>query len=329
VINRRQMLMAMAGATLATPSAARAEVTWDMPTPYTDGTFHTENIRWFVQQLAKASGNGIRITVHSNNTLIRGPEILRAVSSGQVAAGEILISQFGNEEPTFELDAIPFLAQGFEQAKALSEASRAAVEAALQKRGVRALYMVPWPSQAFYSKTPINTVADMRGMKFRTGSPMTSRMAELLEAVPTVVQGSDIPQAFATNMVTGMVTSAVTGVQSRAWEFATHFINVKVFMPKNAVIVNEREWRRLPDDVKATITTQGGLAETRGWELAAKAETDAVEELRRHGMVVSEPPADLNAAVRAVGQRLAEEWQAKAGSVGKQIIEAYRSRVKA
>jgi TRAP-type C4-dicarboxylate transport system substrate-binding protein len=217
MLNRRHMIAGIAGsAALAAPRLARAQAAWDMPTPYTDGTFHTQNIRWFAEEIAKSTSNGLRIQVHSNNALIRGPEILRAVGSGQVAAGEILLSQFGNEDPMLEVDAIPFLTGSAEQAMALYQASKAAVEASLQKRNVRMLYAVAWPSQAFFAKTAVSSAADMRGMKFRAGSPMTSRMAELIGAVPTVVQGSEIPQAFATNIVTGMVTSAATGVQSRA-----------------------------------------------------------------------------------------------------------------
>jgi TRAP-type transport system periplasmic protein len=328
MINRRQMLASAAGAAVFAPAIVRAETAWDMATSYTDGTFHTQNIRWFLEQVASTTSNALKVQLHTNNTLIRGPEILRAVSAGQVAAGEILLSQFGNDDPILEVDAIPFLIQGFDEARALGEVSRAAVEASLQKRGVRALYMVPWPSQAFYSKTPIASAADMKGMKFRTGSPMTSRMAELLGAVPTAVQGSDIPQAFATNIVTGMVTSAATGVQSRAWEFSTHFIDLKAFQPKNAVIVNERAWQRLPETVKAAMTAQSKTAEERGWKLAGEAETSTVEELRKQGMTVSQPADALRADVRAVGAKLTDEWIAKAGEGGKKVIDAYRARVK-
>jgi TRAP-type C4-dicarboxylate transport system substrate-binding protein len=329
MLNRRQMIAGIAGAAaLAAPRSAGAQAAWDMPTPYTDGTFHTQNIRWFAEEIAKSTSNGLRIQVHSNNALIRGPEILRAVGSGQVAAGEILLSQFGNEDPMLEVDAIPFLTGSAEQAMALYQASKAAVEASLQKRNVRMLYSVAWPSQAFFSKTAVNSGADLRGMKFRTGSPMTSRMAELLGAVPTVVQGSEIPQAFATNIVTGMVTSAATGVQSRAWEFATYLINLRAFMPKNAIIVNERAWQRLGEPVRGAVLAQAKLAEARGWELSAKAETDSIEALRKNGMTIVEPSTVLLADARAVGTRLSEEWAAKSGAAGKQVIEAYSARIR-
>lgn len=330
MLNRRHVLAGIAsGTALSAPSIAFGQTAWDMPLPYTDGTFHTQNVRWWVDEVAKATNNQLKIQVHSNNSLIRLPEILRAVSSGQVAAGEILISQFGNEDPIFEIDSIPFLTAGAEQAFALYQASKPALEAALQRRGIRLLYSVIWPSQAFYSKTPINSGADMKGMKFRTVSPLTSRMAELLGAVPTLVQASEVSQAFATNIVTGMITSGATGVQTRAWEFASQFVNLRASMPKNAVMVNERAWQRLPDAVKTAMTAQAALAEKRGWDMALKVETDSIEELRKNGMTIVEPSAALLADVKAVGAKLTEEWIAKAGDTGKQVIETFRSRIRA
>lgn len=292
MFDRRQILAGMAGATtLAAPTVLRAQTAWDMPVPYTDGTYHTQNVRWWVEEITKATGGSMKIQVHSNNSLIRLPEILRAVSTGQVAAGEILVSQFGNEDPFYELDSIPFLAQGLDQAMKLHEASKAQLQASLQKRGIRLLYAVAWPSQAFYSKTPINSGADMRGMKFRTVSPITSRMAELLGAVPTAVQASEVPQAFATNIVTGMITSGATGVQSRAWEFSSQFVNLRASMPKNAVLVNERAWQRLPEPVKQAMLKASAEAEPRGWKLAAEVEVASIEELRKNGMTIVEPSA--------------------------------------
>src|SRR5207253_9023903 len=89
---------------------------WDMPTPYADGEFHTRNVHAFVEEVQKASGGKLVIQVHSNGSLIKHPDILRAVSTGQVNIAEFLLSQFGNEDAIFEADNIPFVAAGFDQA---------------------------------------------------------------------------------------------------------------------------------------------------------------------------------------------------------------------
>src|ERR1700730_17980777 len=81
---------------------------WDMPTPYSDGEFHTINVRQFVDEVKKATGGQLDINVHSNGSLIKHPDMLRAVSSGQVNIAEFLLGQFGNEEPVFNADNLPF-----------------------------------------------------------------------------------------------------------------------------------------------------------------------------------------------------------------------------
>ena len=57
-----------------------------MPTPYQDGEFHTINIRQFVEDVKKATGGQLDITVHSNGSLIKHPDILRAVEKGWYSA---------------------------------------------------------------------------------------------------------------------------------------------------------------------------------------------------------------------------------------------------
>ena len=72
------------------------------------------------------------------------------------------------------------------------------LEKKLQGRGLTLLYSVAWPGQGIYTKDPLKSVADLKGTKFRTYSPLTARLAELLGASPTVVQVPDVPQMFAT-----------------------------------------------------------------------------------------------------------------------------------
>ena len=277
---KRLQALAVLFAAAGFASTAIAETKWDMPTPYADGIFHTQNIRTFVDDVKKATNSQVEVTVHSNASLIKHPDILRAVQSGQVPIGEILISQFGNEDPMFELDSLPFLAAGYDNAWKLYQASKATLEKRFAARGMRILYSVPWPGQALFSKTPIATMQDLKGVKFRAYNPATSRIAELAGAVPTTVQAAEVSQAFATNLVSAMLTSSSTGVSSKAWEFSKYYYDTNAFHPRNAVVVNERAYAALPDNVKAAVQKAAAEAEKRGWEMARKNQGDGIAKLK-------------------------------------------------
>src|SRR3990167_5936026 len=123
-------------------SGAQAQTKWDMPTPYSDGEFHTRNVRLFAEDVQKATGGKLELQVHSNGSLIKHPDILRAVSTGQVNIAEFLLGQFGNEDPVFAADNIPFVAAGYDNAFKFYQAQKPELVKSLQKRGLRLLYSV-------------------------------------------------------------------------------------------------------------------------------------------------------------------------------------------
>jgi TRAP-type transport system periplasmic protein len=313
-------------AALALAASAHAQTKWDMPTPYSDGEFHTRNVRSFVEDVQKASGGKLEIVVHSNGSLIKHPDILRAVSTGQVSIAEFLLSQFGNEDPMFEADNIPFVAVGYEEAWKFYQAQKPLLEKRLGGRGLTLLYCVAWPGQGIYTKEPLKSIADLKGTKFRTYSPLTARLAEVLGASPTVVQVPDVPQMFATGGIQAMITSSATGTATKAWEFVKNYYNTSAFHPKNAVVVNTRAFSRLPQDQQKALKDAAAKAEPRGWEMSKARTKEANDTLQKNGMTVHDPDQAMKDAFAKVGNQILEEWLKKAGPEGQQLIKSYRGK---
>jgi len=113
---------------LASIGLASAQTKWDMPTAYPPSNYHTENIAEFVADIDKATGGKLKITVHNNASLFKANEIKRAVQGGQAQIGEILISNYSNEDPIYGIDSVPFLATSFDAAEKLWKASRKTIE---------------------------------------------------------------------------------------------------------------------------------------------------------------------------------------------------------
>jgi TRAP-type C4-dicarboxylate transport system substrate-binding protein len=306
--------------------SAHAQTKWDMPTPYSEGEFHTRNIKTFSEDVKKATNGALDITVHSNGSLIKHPDILRAVSTGQVNIGEILLGQFGNEDPIFAADNVPFVAPGYDAGWKFYQAQKPYLEKKLQGRGAKLLYAVAWPGQGLYTKDPVKTVADLKGLKMRTYSPLTARLAELLGASPTVVQVPEVPQMFATGAMHAMVTSSATGTTTKAWEFVKNYYKTNAWNPKDVVIVNERAFSRLPKNQQDALLTAAAAAEPRGWEMSKAREREGDETLVKNGVSVSEPSAELKAALAKIGEQMAEEWSKSAGADGQALLKAYRAK---
>jgi TRAP-type C4-dicarboxylate transport system substrate-binding protein len=320
------MIIRIALALTFASGTAVAQTKWDMPTPYSDGEFHTRNVRQFVEDAQKAAGGKLQLVVHSNGSLIKHPDILRAVSTGQVNIAEFLLGQFGNEDPVFNADNVPFLAAGYDAAWKLYQAQKPVLEKSLEKRGLKLLYSVAWPGQGIYTKEPLKSVDDLKGTKFRTYSPLTARLAELLGASPTVVQVPEVPQMFATGAIHAMITSSATGTSTKAWEFVKNYYKTSAMHPKNVVVVNQRGFARLSKAEQDALVKSAASAEKRGWDMSKAREQEGNETLAKNGMSVRDPDAAMQAAFQKIGQQMAQEWEKTAGADGQTILKRYRGK---
>ena len=322
-INRRALLGAAGAAALA--RNATAQTRWQMATAYADGNLHTRNIRTYLQEIEQAAGGRLSIQLHSNGALLKMPEIKRGVQTGQVQMGEILLTAYANEDPIFDADALPQLVTNFAQAKKLSDLQKPFIEARFARQGLSLLYMVPWPAAGLYAQQEITSLEQLRGARFRTYSPMTNRFAQLIGAQPTLVQAAEVAQAFATGVVQAQVTSAATGVDTQAWDYARVFIPLGFTMTKNAVFISRRAMEALPRDVQEAIRAAAVRAEARGYELAEAAQRETETALAARGMRVPQPSQQLLDDCARVGRVMADEWAQRAGEDGRRLLEQYRA----
>lgn len=305
-------------------AGALAQSKWDLPTAYPAGNFHTQNIAQFAKEVGEASGGKLQITVHPGASLFKAPEIKRAVQGNQAQAGEILLVNFQNEWQPFGLDGVPFLADSYAAARKLYAAQKPALEKKLAEQGMILLFSVPWPPQGIYSKKPLNSIADLKGSKWRAYSPATSRIAELVGAQPVTVQAAELSQALATGVVETMMTSGATGVDSKLYEHLKYYYDTQAWLPKNAVIANKRAFDSLDKATQAVVLKAAAAAEERGWEASQRVNTETLATLKAQGMQVLPPSPALKAELQKIGDTLLREWLDKAGAEGQAIIDAYK-----
>jgi TRAP-type C4-dicarboxylate transport system substrate-binding protein len=302
---------------------AHAQVKWDLPAAYPANNFHTENLVQFVGDVDKATGGRLKITVHANASLFKAPEIKRAVQGGQAQMGEILLVNYQNEWQTYGADGLPFLADSYDESAKLYKAQKPALEKKLAEQGMMLLYAVAWPPQGIFTKKPIASAADLKGIKWRAYSPATARIAELVGAQPVTVQAAELSQAMATGVIESYMSSGATGYDTKTYEHLKYFYDTQAWLPKNAVLVNKAAFDALDKLTQAALLKAGADAETRGWALSKQKNTEYLELLKKNGMNIIVPSAQLKADMKKVGDTMLKEWLDKAGPEGKAVVDAY------
>ena len=315
--------LTLAAAMLAT-AAAQAQTKWDLPAAYPASNFHTENLVAFAADVDKATAGKLKITVHPGASLFKAPEIKRAVQGGQAQIGEILLVNFQNEWQIFGADGLPFLADSYDEAAKLWRIQKPMLEKKLGEQGMMVLYAVPWPPQGIYSKRPLASAADLKGIKWRAYSPATARIAELVGAQPVTIQAAEVSQAFATGVVESMMSSGSTGWDAKLHEHVKFWYDTQAWLPKNAVIVNKAAFDALDAPTRAAVMKAAADAEVRGLAASRRANTESLDRLKGGGMQILPPSPQLTADMKKVGDTMLKEWLDKAGPEGRQLVDAFR-----
>jgi TRAP-type C4-dicarboxylate transport system substrate-binding protein len=319
--------LALAAAGLVAAGGAAAQAKWDLATAYPATNFHTENINQFAADIDKASGGKLKITVHANASLFKAPEIKRAVQGGQAQAGEVLLVNFQNEWQVFGADGLPFLADSYAEAMKLYRAQKPLLEKKLAEQGMMLLYSVPWPPQGIYSKKPLATAADLKGIKWRAYSPATARIAELVGAQPVTVQAAEVSQAWPPAWSKAYMSSGSTGWDAKLHEHVKYWYDTQAWLPKNASS-STRGLRRAGQATQAAVQKAAADAETRGWAASQEGQR------RDAGQAQGRRHADPAARARAQGrheegrrhhaQGMAGQGRPRRQAAGRRLLEVGR-----
>lgn len=317
------------GLLLCTASQAWAQTRWDLASAYPASAFHTENLVQFTKEVDAATQGQLKISVHANSSLFKSNEIKRAVQSGQTQAGEIYLAQYENDTPLFALDGVPFLATNYEQARKLYDAQRPALLKYFEKLGMVMLYSVPWQPQGLQSRKTVESMADLRGTKWRANSVTTARMGSLAGANPVTILSSELSQALATGQIDAMLSSSQTAVDARVYESFTHFYDIQAWLPKNAVLINAKAFEALTPAQQTAVRQAATEAELRGWKVSAERDLDSKRIIATKGMTVHTPSAKLRSDFKQLGASMLQDWQQKAGAEGELILKSYRASLTA
>lgn len=313
----------LAAAAIGAFSATASAETWDMPMAYSATNFHSETGAEFAACVTEGTGGEIEMVTHPSGSLFNGADIKRAVQTGQAPIGERLLSAHQNENQLFGVDSIPFLAASFDDTEKLWEVALPTIKEVLAEQNLHYLYSIAWPPQGLYFKKEVNSVADMEGVKFRSYSTATARLAELTGMLPVQIEAAEISQAFATGVAESMISSGATGYDRKVWESLTHFYEVDAWLPRNTVFVNMDSWNALSDESKAVMEGCAETARTSGLEKSKAYTQFTLDGLKEGGMTVQRANDDLVAELKVIGETMTTEWLEAAGEQGQAIVDAY------
>lgn len=310
-------------ACLGLPLQALAQAAINIATAYAADNYQTRNLQQYADEVRQATGGKVVMKVHPAGTLIKPAEIYAAVREGRAEGGEVIMSSLARENPLFGMDALPFIVSGYGDARRMWEASRPAIGKLLAGSGLQLLYAVPWPPQNLYSRTPIHSIGDFKGLRMRAYNPATERIAELVQAKPVTIQVVDLSRAISEGRLDLMITSSWTGVETRAWTRLAHYYKVSAWIPKNIVFINKPVFDSLDVASRNALLDLAKSAEERGWQMSESSDREYEAQLAANNVNVAMMDFSIRQYLDRIGETLAREWLKQAGQDELKVLLRY------
>jgi len=318
---RNWLSSAVVGGALAVAGGPALAVDWIMASGYPEDNFLTKNIRMFIDEVGKTTS--VNINLNSNDSLIKLDAVKTAVQRGQIPIGEIRLGVYGNEDPMYILEGMPFIASDYAAAWLLKDLQKEYFAEKFGKDGMRVLFYVAWPGQGFYTRFPVNTVEDFKGKKLRIYSTVTQKMGEMLGFNATILPFAEVPQAFSTGLIEALFTSPQTGIDTQAWDNTSHFTYAGAMLSKNAVIVSERYFSALSPADQANMLAAAARAELRGFEMSAETTAAQMKILEQNGMVTAMAPPPVIEEMQKIGLVMIDDWRKTASPEAAAVLDRY------
>jgi TRAP-type C4-dicarboxylate transport system substrate-binding protein len=202
-----------AGASVGLIGAAQAQTKLEISVPWGPNEFHSLNAAAFAKRISEETKGQLQVVSRPGGELgVKANESVRAVADGVVPMADLALFQNASRGPAMAVETLPFLVNDYEQLQVLHKSFRPLWESILSKNNQKMLYIVPWPKQFFFTKKPVQTIDDLKGLKMRSLDKLTTDWINRLGMVPVQLTNLEILQALGSGMLEGVPTSAGTAV---------------------------------------------------------------------------------------------------------------------
>ena len=323
---RSTFAAALLAVVVATPAAAQTKL--DVSIPWGPTEFHTVNAQNFAKRVAEVTKGQVILTVHAGGSLgIKANESIRAIEDGTVAMAEFAGFQNVGDIPLLGMESLPFLVDDYAQLRVMHGVTRPAWEAALTKRGNKVLYVVPWPSQNFFTKKPAKGIDDLKGVRMRTYDRITADMVAKIGMVPQQMNNPDIVPALASGRLDAVMTSGTTAVAHKYWEFLKHTYNTNHLWASNFLVVGTSVWNKISPDNRIAIEALAREMEPEFWKVSEGEHARRMDELRKNGMTVEPASKEMLDRMRIVTRPMWDDFaKGPAGADGAKLMADYRAK---
>ena len=312
---------------LLLPAAARTQTVWNMATEYPQTAMPGLGVMTFAKHVAEKSAGKLQIRPSFDARAgIKSAGMLAAIAEGRVQAGDAFAGALEAEDPIFALPSLPFLVTSTADAKRLADIARPHLAAALQKEGLRLLYLTPWPPSGIWSKTPLTSPPDLAGLSIRTYDRTSTEVFLSIGAKAASISFADTMPKLVDGSINAVLSSGDGGAGRKLWEYLPCFSEITYSLPLSIASVNQAAYDGLSPDTRAAVDAASRQTERELWLALSTRLEENYQRMRQNGVTIdANPEPSIVEALRMGAAAAQRTWCSRSGPVCAEILDAFKT----
>jgi len=279
-----------AAAGLSMLSGAVAADDWRVWNIHHDGHPNTAAMDRFAE-LVEASTNGeINVDVFHGGVLGSQPDALEQVRIGAIEVGNFNLGPIGPMVKEANLVSLPFIFKSVPHMfRVLDGEAGQTISAAMGDAGILPLAWIDAGARSFYTQKPINTPADVEGLKIRVmNNNLYTSMISAMGGNPSPMAFSEVQQALKTGVVDGAENNFPSFKNVGHYEVTTHYSLSEHLIIPECICVNTKKFNALSADMQAAVRESAEAAALYQRELWSVQSEQARKDVEAAGIKVNE-----------------------------------------
>ncbi len=296
------------------------------------GFWLTANEVAFVKKVEDATGGKLKINVFpAGASGFKDKEVLDAVSENLLQMAEVWGGHVAGQEQIMELMDLPLFVPGDTAFRFKLWDTLRPLYADLLKRKYKVyLYDVGQLNpRRLYTKSPVVTLADIKGLKIRAIGPADAGWVRSLGAEATTTNWGELYTALQQKVVDGHMAAYGAHLAMKFDEVTQYIYETANAGPTFFILVNEDALGKLPADVREKFLGMRQQLTDANRDSYTTLDPKARETLVQKGMKPNPVAAADEAKMRDAAKPIVQQWAAKLRPDARTIYDTAQSMIDA
>jgi len=269
-----------------------------------------KGMEYMAQKVAEKSNGELLIEIYPSQQLGTERQCLELLQIGSLAMTKVSAAVMENFSPNIQILSLPYIFKDREHAyKVLDGPIGKELLEEGQKYWLRGLTYFDAGHRSFYTKEPVRSPEDLKGMKIRVQESVSAmNLVRSLEGAPTPISWGELYTALQQGVVDGAENNPPSFYLSRHYEVCKYYtLNEHTAVP-DILVISTVAWNGLSDQEKQWLEEAAEEATTYQRKLWQEAEQEALEAVQAAGVEIIRPDKSKFAEKTA---KLFESYQDK------------------